>query len=67
MRPAARVRPRISVSRSSRSAWRGTASSHAESSSARPTVDSVFNYPTLAEAYKIAALNAANKLCAISV
>jgi NAD(P) transhydrogenase len=30
-------------------------------------VDSVFNYPTLAEAYKIAALNAANKLRAISV
>jgi NAD(P) transhydrogenase len=29
-------------------------------------VDSVFNYPTLAEAYKIAALNAANKLRAIS-
>ena len=25
-------------------------------------VDTVFNYPTLAEAYKIAALNATNKL-----
>jgi NAD(P) transhydrogenase len=30
-------------------------------------VDSVFNYPTLAEAYKIAALNAANKLRAFAV
>jgi NAD(P) transhydrogenase len=29
-------------------------------------VDSVFNYPTLAEAYKIAALNAANKLRALA-
>jgi NAD(P) transhydrogenase len=29
-------------------------------------VDTVFNYPTLAEAYKIAALNAANKLRAIA-
>jgi NAD(P) transhydrogenase len=30
-------------------------------------VDTVFNYPTLAEAYKIAALNAANKLRAFAV
>ena len=30
-------------------------------------VDTVFNYPTLAEAYKVAALNAANKLRAIGV
>jgi len=28
-------------------------------------LDTVFNYPTLAEAYKVAALNAANKLLAI--
>jgi NAD(P) transhydrogenase len=28
-------------------------------------VDSVFNYPTLAEAYKVAALDAANKLHAV--
>jgi NAD(P) transhydrogenase len=30
-------------------------------------VDTVFNYPTLAEAYKVAALDAANKLRAVSV
>jgi len=30
-------------------------------------VDTVFNYPTLAEAYKVAALNAANKLRAVAV
>lgn len=30
-------------------------------------VDSVFNYPTLAEAYKVAALDAANKLHAVRV
>lgn len=30
-------------------------------------VDSVFNYPTLAEAYKVAALDAANKLRAVSL
>ena len=29
-------------------------------------VDTVFNYPTLAEAYKVAALDATNKLAAIS-
>jgi NAD(P) transhydrogenase len=29
-------------------------------------VDTVFNYPTLAEAYKVAALNAANKLRAVT-
>jgi NAD(P) transhydrogenase len=29
-------------------------------------VDAVFNYPTLAEAYKVAALNAANKLRAVT-
>ena len=29
-------------------------------------VDTVFNYPTLAEAYKVAALNASNKLRAVS-
>ena len=29
-------------------------------------VDAVFNYPTLAEAYKVAALDAANKLHAVS-
>ena len=28
-------------------------------------VDTVFNYPTLAEAYKVAALDAANRLSAI--
>ena len=28
-------------------------------------VDTVFNYPTLAEAYKVAALDAANKLRAV--
>ena len=28
-------------------------------------VESVFNYPTLAEAYKVAALDAANKLRAV--
>ena len=28
-------------------------------------VDSVYNYPTLAEAYKVAALDAANKLRAV--
>jgi NAD(P) transhydrogenase len=30
-------------------------------------VDTVFNYPTLAEAYKVAALNASNKLRAVAV
>jgi NAD(P) transhydrogenase len=30
-------------------------------------VDSVFNYPTFAEAYKVAALDALNKLRAISL
>ena len=30
-------------------------------------VDTVFNYPTLAEAYKVAALDAANKLRAVRV
>jgi NAD(P) transhydrogenase len=30
-------------------------------------VDTVFNYPTLAEAYKVAALDAANKLRAVSM
>jgi NAD(P) transhydrogenase len=30
-------------------------------------LDTVFNYPTLAEAYKVAALDAANKLRAVSV
>ena len=30
-------------------------------------VDNVFNYPTLAEAYKIAALNAVNKLREVAV
>ena len=30
-------------------------------------VDNVFNYPTLAEAYKVAALNAMNKLRALAV
>ena len=30
-------------------------------------VESVFNYPTFAEAYKVAALDALNKLRAISV
>jgi NAD(P) transhydrogenase len=30
-------------------------------------IDSVFNYPTLAEAYKVAALDAANKLRAVSM
>ena len=30
-------------------------------------IDVVFNYPTLAEAYKVAALDAANKLRAVSV
>ncbi len=30
-------------------------------------VDTVFNYPTLAEAYKVAALDAANKLRAVSL
>ena len=30
-------------------------------------VDTVFNYPTLAEAYKVAALDASNKLRAVSV
>jgi NAD(P) transhydrogenase len=29
-------------------------------------VDTVFNYPTLAESYKVAALDAMNKLQAIS-
>ena len=29
-------------------------------------VESVFNYPTLAEAYKVAALDAMNKLRAVS-
>ena len=29
-------------------------------------VESVFNYPTLAEAYKVAALDALNKLSAVS-
>jgi NAD(P) transhydrogenase len=29
-------------------------------------VDAVFNYPTLAESYKVAALDAMNKLQAIS-
>ena len=29
-------------------------------------VDTVFNYPTLAEAYKVAALDAGNKLRAVS-
>ena len=29
-------------------------------------VDTVFNYPTLAEAYKVAALDAINKLRAVS-
>ena len=29
-------------------------------------VDAVFNYPTLAEAYKVAALDAANKLRAVT-
>ena len=29
-------------------------------------VDAVFNYPTLAEAYKVAALDATNKLHALS-
>jgi NAD(P) transhydrogenase len=29
-------------------------------------VDAVFNYPTLAESYKVAALDAMNKLRAIS-
>ena len=29
-------------------------------------VETVFNYPTLAEAYKVAALDATNKLAAIS-
>ena len=28
-------------------------------------VDTVFNYPTLAEAYKVAALDATNKLYAV--
>ena len=28
------------------------------------SIDAVFNYPTLAECYKVAALNAANKLSA---
>jgi NAD(P) transhydrogenase len=30
-------------------------------------IDTVFNYPTLAEAYKVAALDAANKLRAVSM
>jgi len=30
-------------------------------------IDTVFNYPTLAEAYKVAALDAANKLRAMSM
>jgi NAD(P) transhydrogenase len=30
-------------------------------------VETVFNYPTLAEAYKVAALDAANKLRAVSL
>ena len=30
-------------------------------------VDTVFNYPTLAEAYKVAALDAANKLRAVRI
>ena len=30
-------------------------------------VESVFNYPTFAEAYKVAALDALNKLRAVSV
>jgi NAD(P) transhydrogenase len=29
-------------------------------------VDAVFNYPTLAEAYKVAALDAVNKLRAVA-
>jgi NAD(P) transhydrogenase len=29
-------------------------------------VDAVFDYPTLAEAYKVAALNAVNKLRAVA-
>jgi NAD(P) transhydrogenase len=29
-------------------------------------VDAVFNYPTLAEAYKVAALDAMNKMCDIA-
>ena len=29
-------------------------------------VDAVFNYPTLAEAYKVAALDAANKMRAVA-
>ena len=29
-------------------------------------VDAVFNYPTLAEAYKVAALDATNKMRAVS-
>ena len=34
------------------------------SARARRPLDAVFNYPTLAECYKVAALDAANKLSA---